>query len=138
MDTKTETTTQRVLPWVIAILALADGFLHLSLDLVLFRGNFFQNDLSVQFLLNFIGYVVLTAAYLLGRRRLGRRYWVMDLVLICYAGASFVLWLGRGGPNPRGLGYPSKAIEVVLIIALLADWLGWLPRIARWLASLRS
>src|SRR5947209_7514825 len=31
----------RILPIVITFLALADGVLHFSLDLILFRGNFF-------------------------------------------------------------------------------------------------
>jgi len=31
----------RTLPAIIAVLALADGVVHLSLDFVLFRGNFF-------------------------------------------------------------------------------------------------
>lgn len=30
----------------------------------------------------------------------------------------FVAWLNFGAPNPRGLGYLSKGIEIVLIVAL--------------------
>ena len=44
--------------------------------------------------------------------------------MIVYAAASIVNWLQIGGPNPRGLGYTSKALEIALIIALLADWAG--------------
>ena len=104
----------------IVILALADGALHLALDLVLFGGRFFQNQLSVLFLLNAIGYVVLAAIFWFSPRWLGERRWLADLVLIGYAVATFVAWLARGGPNPRGLGYPSKVIEVALVLALLA------------------
>jgi hypothetical protein len=31
----------------------------------------------------------------------------------------FAGWLRIGGPNPRGLGYLSKSIEIVLVLALL-------------------
>jgi hypothetical protein len=41
--------------------------------------------------------------------------------MIIYAAATFVAWVMFGQPNPMGLGYLSKGIEVALIIALLVD-----------------
>ena len=58
--------TDRILVLAVAALALADGILHLALDIVLFRSRFFLNELSILFLLNFIGYVVLAGAYVVG------------------------------------------------------------------------
>lgn len=105
----------------IAILALTDGVLHVALDFALFRGRFFQSSLSELFLLNFIGFVVLAAVFLLSPRWLRARCWLVDVVLICYAAAALLAWVQSGGPNPFGLGYVSKVIEVMLIVALLAD-----------------
>jgi hypothetical protein len=112
----------RILVLVIAVLALADGILHLALDIVLFRSRFFLNELSVLFLLNFVGYVVLAAAFLFGRRLLGSRAWLLNLVLAGYTVAAIAMWLQRGGPNPMGLGYASKALEVLLVVAVLMHW----------------
>jgi hypothetical protein len=39
--------------------------------------------------------------------------------LIVYTLLSFVGWLQVGMPNPRGLGFLSKALEFVLIAALI-------------------
>jgi hypothetical protein len=109
----------RALAFVIAILALADGVLHLSLDFVLFHGNLFANLLSVLFPLNFLGYVVLAAAIWLGPRWLGHRSWLVDAALLVFAAATFIGWLSLGAPNPLGLGYTSKAIEALLMLAVL-------------------
>ncbi len=137
-----------ILRALIAILALADGVLHFSLDIVLFRGNFFGGGpsgprpgatpgsvappptargnplilpLNELFLLNFIGAVILVLLFWFSRRLLGDRRWLVDVVLILYAAAAFAAWLIIGRPNPMGLGYLSKGIEVVLIVALLVD-----------------
>jgi hypothetical protein len=137
------------LPVVITLLALADGALHLALDIVLFRGNFIGRlgpppgaappapanlppgppvplplPLNQMFLLNCIGYVVLvTLFWFVLRRRSRWRAW-MDLVLIVYVAATFLGWVDFGAPNPMGLGYLSKAIELLLVIALLGhSWM---------------
>jgi hypothetical protein len=114
--------TDRILVLAIAVLALADGILHLALDIVLFRGRFFANELSILFLLNFIGYVVLAGAYLLSNRLLGSRAWLLDLMTAVYVLAAIVMWAQRGGPNPMGLGYLSKGLEVLLVVAVAAHW----------------
>ncbi len=136
----TERMNHRILRASIAILALADGVLHLLLRFILFRGppgpppgaapggsgpspgprpSPFVLPLPDLFLLNFIGYVVLVLVFWFGRRWLGRMRWAVDGVLIVYAAATLAAWLVVGGPNPMGLGYTSKGIEIVLIIALI-------------------
>ena len=77
--------------------------------------------LSQLFLLNFIGAAVLVLVFLLSRRLLGERRWLVDLAMIGYAAVTFIAWFIVGAPNPMGLGYLSKGVEIVLIIALLAD-----------------
>lgn len=142
---------RRLLPIVIVVLALADGVLHLMLDVVLFRGNFvgplgppgpppgappggggppagplvpLPLPLNQLFLLNFIGYVVLVILFWLAPRWFGGKRWWVDVALILYTAVSIVGWLDVGRPNPMGLGYLAKAIEVVLIVALVAHiWL---------------
>lgn len=137
-----------VLTALIAVLALGDGILHLSLDWVLFRGRLFgspfppgnrpgpaptrplparppANPLVLPtnelFLLNFAGEVVLVGFFLYSRRWAASRRWMVDVVMILYAAATFTAWWIYGRPNPMGLGLLSKSVEVVLIIALLAD-----------------
>jgi hypothetical protein len=147
-----------ILRAIIAVLALADGVLHFSLDLVLFRGNFFGTrapagpppgaapgrvvpppgarpnpfilPLNELFLLNFVGAVVLVVLFWFSRRWLGSRRWWVNIVMILYAAAAFVAWLIIGRPNPMGLGYLSKSIEIILMLALVADTLSILrPRV---------
>ncbi len=141
------TTNTKILQVVIAILALADGVLHFSLDFVLFRGNFFGTGrpagpppgapgrtgpapraggnpfilpLNELFLLNFLGEVVLVGLFWFGDRWLGRKRWLIDVAMIAFAAATFIGWWMIGRPNPMGLGYLSKSIEVVLIVSLIA------------------
>jgi hypothetical protein len=113
---------------VIMVLALLDGVLHLWLNQVLFRGNFFGPQqfpspfplqLNHLFTLNFIGYVVLAITFWYGRRLFGARRWLIDVVLIVYTVLSITGWLQIGAPNPMGLGYISKALEVTLIVLLV-------------------
>jgi hypothetical protein len=118
---------------VIAVLAVLDGALHLSLNQVLFRGNFFGPQqfpspfplqMNHMFTLNFIGYVVLAILFWYGRRLFGSRRWLIDVVMIVYIALSIIGWLQIGGPNPQGLGYVSKTLEVALIIALVVHLRG--------------
>ena len=108
----------------IVFLALSDGLLHLLLDFVLFKGRLFRSTLSEVFLLNFIGFVVLSAVFLLSPCWLRKKHWLVNVVLIGYAAGTVLAWLNSGSPNPMGLGYASKTMEVMLVVALLADlWL---------------
>jgi hypothetical protein len=130
---------ETILQVIITILALADGVLHFSLDYVLFRGNLFGSPfpagprpggapgpranpfilpLNELFLLNLIGEVVLVLLFWSSRRWLGERRWVIDLVMIAFVAATFGGWLAFGRPNPMGLGYLSKGIEIALVLAL--------------------
>ena len=141
-----EQTSNRILRIVIPVLALADGVLHLALDFVLFGGRSgppagprptpppgspppgprfaLPLPLNVLFLLNFIGEVVLVLLFWFGPRFLGRRRWLINVIMIIYAATTFVAWVMFGRPNPMGLGLLSKGIEILLIIALLVDiWL---------------
>ena len=52
-------------------------------------------------------------------RILGARRWLIDVALIIYTALSIGAWLQIGAPNPQGLGYISKALEVALIVALV-------------------
>jgi hypothetical protein len=113
----------------IVTLAWSDGVLHLALDFVLFKGRLFHSTLSELFLLNFIGFVLLGAMVLVGPRWLGGKHWLVDIVLIGYSAGTVLAWLNSGSPNPLGLGYTSKAMEVMLVVALLADL---------WIAAQRS
>ncbi len=139
----------RILLISIAVLALADGVLHLLLDFILFGGRSgrpsgprlgappsgpplvarpfpFSLPLNQLFILNFIGAVVLVLLFVISRRWFGRRRWWVNVAMIVYAAITFGAWLAFGRPNPMGLGYLSKGIELVLIIALVADL--WLMR----------
>ncbi len=134
----------RTLPVVITLLALADGLLHISLDIVLFRGNFFGSfgpppgaappppgarpgppiplplPLNQMFVLNFVGYVLLVTLFWLLFRRLGGWRWWMDAAFLVYVAGAFLAWVDFGMPNPMGLGYLSKSVEVLLILTLVA------------------
>ncbi len=142
-----ERANEGILRVIIAVVALADGVLHFLLDFVLFRGNIFGGGgpggprlganpgrvgpppgggrlalplpLNELFLLNLIGAVILVLVFWFGIRLLGRRIWVVDVVMIAYAATTFAAWWAFGLRNPMGLGYLSKGIEIVLIIALL-------------------
>lgn len=139
--------SQKILRILIPILTLADGALHLSLDFVLFRGNLFGNPfgggpppgapprggggpppmpipLNQLFVLNFVGAVILALVYSFAPRWLGRRSWWVNVVLIGYEATTFAGWWLFGRPNPMNLGYLSKSIEIILIVALVAGiWL---------------
>lgn len=152
----TDQVKDRILHPLIAVLALADGVLHLALDFILFRGNLFGSPfpagprpgtapgrsgpppgarplalplpLNELFLLNFVGEVVLVLLFLFVRDRLGAKRWWVNVVMIGYAAVTFVAWWLFGRPNPMGLGYLSKGIEIVLIVALGVDiWSAFRP-----------
>lgn len=143
-----ERANTKFLQVIIAVLALADGVIHLSLDIVLFHGNFFGTGrpagpspspvarpggpapraggspfilpLNELFLLYFIGAVVLVALFWFSNRWLGGRRWLLDIAIIVYVAAAFIAWWLIGRPNPMGLGYLSKTIEAALIVSLAA------------------
>ena len=114
----------------VIILAIADGLLHLLLDFMFFGSNLFAAlpfpspfplPLNRLFALNFVGYLVLAVAFWYAPRFLGPRRWLVDVVLMVYSVLSVIGWVQVGMPNPRGLGYISKALEAALIVALAVD-----------------
>src|SRR5438045_8450538 len=121
----------------VILLAIADGLLHLALEFVLFRGNVFGPltfpspfplPLNRLFALNFLGYLVLAVAFWYAPRFLGPRRWLVDVVLMVYAVLPILGWVQTGMPNPQGLGYLAKALEVALILALAGHaWRGLHP-----------
>ena len=111
----------------VIILAIADGLLHLLLDFMFFGSNLFGAlpfpspfplPLNRLFALNFVGYLVLAGAFWYAPRFLGPKRWGVDVVLTVYTVLSIVGWVQSGRPNPHGLGYLAKALEVALIVAL--------------------
>ena len=127
---------------LISLLALADGVLHLSLDFILFRGNIFGRfgpppgapppgggrggppplplPLNQLFALNLVGFLVLIALLWFVAPRLGALRWVIDALFLVYIAAVLAGWLSLGAPNPMGLGYLARAIELVMVVALIA------------------
>jgi hypothetical protein len=145
--------TGGVLPIIITILALADGVLHFGLDFILFRGNIIGGfgprpgagsgtaprpatpppgprppqlpvSLNELFLLSLVGYVVLLALFWLAPRWLGRWSWLVDVAMIAYAGLIFAGWLLFGHPNPMGLGYLARGVELLLAVTLVIHIIG--------------
>ena len=128
-----------VLPGVIALLALIDGVLHLSLDFLLFRGNLIGRlgpppgapppganappqlplPLNQLFVLNFLIYLALAALVWFGRDRFGNWRWLVDLGVLAIAALTILGWFEMRRPNPMNLGYLAKGVEVVLILLVL-------------------
>ena len=115
----TSTWRQWALPAFIAALAVADGVLHLWLDVLFFGGNLLANSMSVLFALNFLGFAGLAGLVLLAPRWLGSWQWLVDGLLMGYTLATVVAWFNHGSPNPMGLGYFDKGLEMVLLGGLL-------------------
>jgi hypothetical protein len=127
------------LPAIITILALADGALHFSLDFILFRGPppgagnqprpqpppgggpLIRPPLPLNelFLINAAGYLLLVLLFWLGPRLFGIQRRVVGALLALWACGTFLGWLDIGRPNPMGLGLISKAIEVILVAAVI-------------------
>jgi hypothetical protein len=97
---------------VIAALAITSGAIHLTLG-------------APMFILNAIGYFVLTAMLLVATfvdHPLVRRFaWVPRVALIGYAAASIGAWLLLGGRYD--LAYLTKGIELGIIGLLVVDLL---------------
>jgi hypothetical protein len=102
----------------IVLLTLADGLIHLSLGFILFHGQLFADAFSTLFVFNFLGSLALIAAFLLSPRFAPGNRRAIDLLIMTYAALAFVAWFMVGRPNPSGLGYLSKTIEVVLVLVL--------------------
>jgi len=136
--------TLTVLAGIMSLLALADGVLHFALDFVLFRGNIFGAfgprelplALNQLFALNLVGYVVLVLVLWFAAPRLGGSSWLVNVLFMIYIALVVAGWLRLGAPNPMGLGYLSKGLELVLVLVALARiWIALsaprgMPRVA--------
>jgi hypothetical protein len=91
----------------IAGLAVATGYIHLSLGGLLFT-------------LNAIGYFVAAAAMVVPLALAVRFRWVVRLGLIGYAATTIIAWAIQG-PYFQ-LAYIAKAIEVALIVLVAVDF----------------
>jgi hypothetical protein len=67
--------------------------------------------------------VALAAVFWYAPRYMSARRWLLDAVMIVYVLLSIAGWIQLRSPNPQGLGYLSKALEVALIVALAVH--GW-------------
>lgn len=160
-----------IVSWLISILVLVDGYIHLQRSGVFGRPggpppisfppgasgpagappgpppgpsgpppsppNQLPLPLDQLFLLNAIGYALLLGAFWLGPGLLGSRRWLIDVALIIYALAAIPPWIYIGMPNPLNQGYVSKAIEVVMIFALLVHMRMVTGRGRRWTVQVR-
>ncbi len=75
--------------------------------------------LNQLFALNLVGYVgLIVLLWFVGPRLRGWR-WLIDVLFIIYVALVVAGWLRLGAPNPMGLGYVARAIELVLVVAAL-------------------
>jgi len=112
----------------IAAFGLVDGLIHGYLVLSVFHGHFLGNLLPTLFVLDFIGWIALIAAFLLSLASYRWLHPVIDLTMALYAAVEIVVWISKGGPDPLGLGYLAKGVEAVLIVGLLVHALSAGPR----------
>jgi len=105
---------------VVAILALADGLIHLSIDVfalkVFATGKW--NTFSELFLLQFLGAVVLVVAmYVSEKSSLAQRRAVGALLAV-YPAVTFVAWviMTHAKGNPMNFATIDKPLEVVLVV----------------------
>jgi hypothetical protein len=99
--------TDVVIRVAIAGLALATGYIHLTLGGLLFT-------------LNAIGYFTAAAAVLVPLALAVRFRWVVRLGLIGYAATTIIAWAIQG-PYFQ-LAYIAKGIEVALIVLVAVDF----------------
>ncbi|GIW06579.1 MAG: hypothetical protein KatS3mg060_1384 [Dehalococcoidia bacterium] len=101
---------------VVALLAIATALIHFSL--LIFLGGF-----DLPFVMNGVGYLALTFAYLTDVPLGANRRPLLHLLFIGYTGITFLAWVAIGEKNPATLlgaiGYTDKIIEVLLIVALV-------------------
>jgi hypothetical protein len=97
---------------IIAILTLMTAGIHFTL--------LFPDPL---FILNGLGYLTLLAAYLLPISIARDNHGLVRWVFISFTVVTIIAWLAIGVKTwPEGaLGYATKTIEVLLVVALLRD-----------------
>ncbi len=111
------TTTRRfgLLQGIIVLAATATALIHITLAFQ------FPGGVDPVFVLNGLGYLVLTALLFLPLPALARYRNLVRWVLIGYTLVTVVAWYFIGVRST--IAYVDKAIELVLIICLTLDWL---------------
>ena len=92
----------------ILVLALITGVIHLTLG-------------GPLFILNGLGYLALTAAYILKPGFLKPVQAYLGWIFLGFAAVTVVMYFIMADPIVSGLGLFTKAVEVVLIVQLLRD-----------------
>lgn len=111
------TNTRRfgLLQGIIVLAAAATALIHIGLAFQ------FPGGVDPVFVLNGIGYLVLTALLFLPLPALERYHNLVRWVLLAYTLVTVVAWYLIGVRST--IAYIDKAIEVLLIICLALDWL---------------
>jgi cellulose synthase/poly-beta-1,6-N-acetylglucosamine synthase-like glycosyltransferase len=111
------TTTRRfgLLQGIIVLAAVATASIHIVLAFQ------FPGGVDPVFVLNGLGYLVLTALMFLPMPILDRYRNLVRWILIVYTLVTVVAWYFIGVRST--IAYIDKAIELLLIICLVADWL---------------
>jgi cellulose synthase/poly-beta-1,6-N-acetylglucosamine synthase-like glycosyltransferase len=110
------TTTRRfgLLQGTIALAAGATALIHIVLAFQ------FPGGVDPVFLLNGLGYLVLTTLLFVPLQALDPYRNLLRWVLIVYTMVTVLAWLFVGARSP--IAYVDKAIELVLIVCLWLDW----------------
>ena len=102
----------------IILLAVITALIHLYLgvrNLMMGRGG----PLTIMFMLNFVGYIVLvTALYLPPLQRIQH---ITRWILIAFTTVTIIMWYLISSSHPGIEDYVDKSVEVVLIILLLIE-----------------
>lgn len=112
----------RYVPAVMIVLALIDGALHFSIDAIVNR-TFTNLPYGPLFIALPIGYLILIALFLRTRSASLATQRQVAVAFAVYAAIPLVAYflLTGGRYNPFQLATISKLIEVLLIVAALAD-----------------
>jgi ABC-type microcin C transport system permease subunit YejB len=94
----------------ILILGLGTALIHFYLNIAL-------GEFSVLFTLNGLGYLGLLAAFFLDLPVLAERRNLVTFAFIGYTVLTILAWIPGGSRD--ALGYSAKAIEVLLVLALV-------------------
>ncbi len=96
----------------IIVLTLATAAIHLYLGL--------SSGLPL-FVLNALGYLALLAALYGPIPQLAPYRNAVRWLLVGFAGLTIVLWIAITGGNSTAIGYVDKAVELLLIVLLIAE-----------------
>ncbi|HEX5414670.1 MAG TPA: hypothetical protein VFZ25_03325 [Chloroflexota bacterium] len=110
-----------VLTIIVAVLAIIDGLIHLSLDFAV-RGNVFAKPgwglLQVLFVLEFLAQVVLVGAMFASERASLLQQRIVGAALAVVPAVTFIayLYVTKAKYNPLDLALIDKPLEIILVI----------------------